>query len=259
MRTGSLSTPTISDAPIKRAPAVAHNPIGPCANTTTLSPSRIFADSAPLKPVDAMSASRTTCSSVKSSGILARLACALGTRKYSAWAPSMVLPNRHPPYRLIAVVMTALRPLRGKAGATLSAGRDGAHQDSITHRVAGHAVAEIRNHSDWLMTDDQAGFYRVFPPQNMQIRPANGGQSDLDDRFANSRGWSRYLLDPNVVGRMKYSGFHGSDCEFWNHRLTQISADFAEGDQPQRTQKSLLHRNGELRWKFDEASWIPHG
>ena len=32
------------------------------------------ADSAPLKPVDAMSASNTTCSSVNSSGILARLA-----------------------------------------------------------------------------------------------------------------------------------------------------------------------------------------
>ena len=39
-RTGSLSTPMISEAPISFAPAVAHSPIGPWANTTTASPIR---------------------------------------------------------------------------------------------------------------------------------------------------------------------------------------------------------------------------
>ena len=48
-------------------------------------------------PVEAMSASSTTCSSVTSSGILARLACAFGTSRYSACAPSIVLPKRQPP------------------------------------------------------------------------------------------------------------------------------------------------------------------
>ncbi len=33
----------INDAPISFAPAVAHNPIGPCANTTTVSPIRMLA------------------------------------------------------------------------------------------------------------------------------------------------------------------------------------------------------------------------
>ena len=37
-RTGSLSTPMTSEAPISLAPAVAHRPIGPCAKTTTASP-----------------------------------------------------------------------------------------------------------------------------------------------------------------------------------------------------------------------------
>ena len=74
IRTGSLSTPMMNDAPISLAPAVEQRPIGPCANTTTVSPMRMFADSAPLKPVDAISASNTTCSSVSSSGIFARFA-----------------------------------------------------------------------------------------------------------------------------------------------------------------------------------------
>ena len=38
-------------------------------------------------PVEAMSASKTTCSSLSSAGIFARFACALGMRTYSACAP----------------------------------------------------------------------------------------------------------------------------------------------------------------------------
>ena len=86
-----------SDAPISLAPAVAHRPIGPWAKTTTASPILTPPDSGPLKPVEAMSASSTTCSSVTPSGMGVRLAWADGTRRYSAWAPSIVLPKRQPP------------------------------------------------------------------------------------------------------------------------------------------------------------------
>jgi len=96
-RTGSLSTPITRLAPMSLAPAVAQRPIGPWAKTTTASPSFTPPDSAPAKPVEAMSASRTTCSSVTSAGILARLAWADGTSRYSAWAPSIVFPKRQPP------------------------------------------------------------------------------------------------------------------------------------------------------------------
>lgn len=96
-RVSSLSMPMISEAPISLAPAVAHKPIGPWAKTATPSPIRTPPDSAPLKPVDAMSASNTTCSSVSSSGIFARFAWACGTSRYSACAPLMVLPKRQPP------------------------------------------------------------------------------------------------------------------------------------------------------------------
>jgi nitric oxide reductase subunit B len=48
----------------------------PWANTTTASPGRTPPDSAPLIPVDAISASMSACSSVTPSGITARFACA---------------------------------------------------------------------------------------------------------------------------------------------------------------------------------------
>ena len=99
----------MSDAPISLAPAVAHRPIGPCANTTTASPIRTPPDSAPLKPVEAMSASSTTCSSVSSSGIFARLACAdgheqvLGLRAVDGVAEAPAADG------LVAVAVAALR------------------------------------------------------------------------------------------------------------------------------------------------------
>ena len=96
-RTGSLSTPMTSEAPISLAPAVAHRPIGPWAKTTTESPIFTPPDSGPLKPVEAMSARSTTCSSVTSSGMRVRFAWADGTRRYSACAPLIVLPKRQPP------------------------------------------------------------------------------------------------------------------------------------------------------------------
>ena len=95
-----LSTAMMVVAPASRAPAVAQRPIGPCANTATVSPMRTSPLSAPEKPVDMMSGHISTCSSVSPSGIGARLAIASGTSTYSAWQPSIVLPNRQPPIAL---------------------------------------------------------------------------------------------------------------------------------------------------------------
>jgi hypothetical protein len=61
-------------APFNRAPAVAHNPMGPWAKTATVSPSWTFAVSLADIPVEAISASKTTSSSANVSGIFARLA-----------------------------------------------------------------------------------------------------------------------------------------------------------------------------------------
>ena len=99
-RSGMVSTPMIVVAPISRAPAAAHKPIGPSANTATVSPMRMPPLSAPEKPVDMMSGHISTCSSVKAAGTGERLAMASGTSTNSAWQPSMVLPNFQPPIAL---------------------------------------------------------------------------------------------------------------------------------------------------------------
>lgn len=55
-------------APISRAPAAAHRPIGPSAKTATVSPMRTPLLSAPEKPVDMISGHINTCSSLKPPG-----------------------------------------------------------------------------------------------------------------------------------------------------------------------------------------------
>jgi hypothetical protein len=78
-------------APLSFAPPIAHKPIGPCAKTATVSPIFTSPLSAAEIPVDAMSASRTTCSSLKSSGMFARLACAFGVVRSSLTFLDLVL------------------------------------------------------------------------------------------------------------------------------------------------------------------------
>src|SRR5262245_27634541 len=58
-RTMSDSTAMIRLAPFRSAPAVAHSPIGPWANTATVSPICTSALSAAEMPVEAISARRT--------------------------------------------------------------------------------------------------------------------------------------------------------------------------------------------------------
>ena len=93
MRSGTVSTAMMVVAPVSFAPTVAQRPIGPCAKTATVSPMRMPPLSAPAKPVDMMSGHMRTSSSVSPPGIGARFAIASGTRTYSAWQPSMVLPK----------------------------------------------------------------------------------------------------------------------------------------------------------------------
>ncbi len=124
------------------------------------------------KPVEAMSASRTTCSSVTPSGIGARLAWAVGTSRYSAWAPSIVLPKRQPP-----------RPRsrrRGRTGRGCRTGRRGtgrrrdrADEHAFADLVAGHARPQLLDHADRLVADDQPGSDRVLALDDVDVGAAD--------------------------------------------------------------------------------------
>ena len=96
-----LSTPMIVVAPISlRAGRRRTGRSGPARRPRPYRRSATLPLSAPAKPVDMMSGHISTCSSVRRSGIGARLAIASGTSTYSAWQPSIVLPKRQPPIAL---------------------------------------------------------------------------------------------------------------------------------------------------------------
>jgi len=75
-------------APRSRAATVAASPTGPWPTMATVSPMRSSDASMPANPVDPPQVMTTACSSVTSSGMGARFACAYGTATYSACAPS---------------------------------------------------------------------------------------------------------------------------------------------------------------------------
>ena len=160
------STPMIVVAPDSFAPAVAHSPIGPCANTATVSPMRISPLSAPQKPVDMMSGHISTCSSVSSSGTGARFAMASGTSTYSAWQPSMVLPKRQPPIALKPCFVPAPSCDRQphRQAADVPARRDRAGDDALALAVALNRRAELFDDADRLMADGEARARRDIRP-----------------------------------------------------------------------------------------------
>ena len=102
----------MNEAPISFAPAVAHKPIGPCAKTTTVSPMRMFADSAPLNPVEAMSASRTTCSSLNSSGNFCEIGLRVRHKQVFRLRAVDGIAESPAADRLNPFAVAALRPLR---------------------------------------------------------------------------------------------------------------------------------------------------
>ena len=165
----------MNEAPISFAPAVAHKPIGPCAKTTTVSPMRMFADSAPLNPVEAMSASKTTCSSVSVVRNLGEVRLRVWHKQIFGLRAVDGVAESPAADRLNTFAVAALRPLRGQTGAALTAGRDRADQNAITDLVSGQSFAEFFDHADRFVSDHQSGFHRVFAAQDVQVRPADGG------------------------------------------------------------------------------------
>ena len=112
-------------------------------------------DSAPLKPVDAMSASSTTCSSVSVVGDLRQVR--LRVRDEQVLGLRAVDGVAEPPAAdgLVAAAVAALREVAGEAGVALAARRDGADEHAVADLVAGHAGAELLDDADRLVADDR--------------------------------------------------------------------------------------------------------
>jgi hypothetical protein len=201
------------------APAVAQSPIGPWASTTTASPMRTPADSAPLKPIEAMSAQSTTCSSVRPAGIFARFAWAAVRADIRLRAVDGVA-EAPPAERLIAAPMSALRQMARQARVALPAGGDGADQHAIADGVARQPQTELLDDADGLVSDDQARPHRVFAPENVEIRAADRGERDPDHRFTGDRPRTIDLLEPDVPDAAEDRGSHLGHATVSTRRAT---------------------------------------
>ena len=187
IRTGSLSTPMMNDAPINFAPAVAQSPIGPCAKTTTVSPISMFADSAPLNPVERDIGEQHNLFVAQ----FVRNFCKVRLRIWHEQIFGLRAVDRvaEAPAadRFDAFAVAALRPLRRQTGATLPAGRDRADENPIANLVSGYAFAEFFDDAYRLVTDNETWLHCILAAQNMNVGATNGGESDLNDRFARAR------------------------------------------------------------------------
>jgi len=99
--------------------------------------------------------------------------------------------------------------LRREAGAALPARRDCADEHTVANRVAAHSSTYFVNDAYRLMPDNQSGLYWILAAQDMQVRPADRCQRDLDYNFANSRTRFGHLLDTNVIDAEKDIRLHG--------------------------------------------------
>ena len=115
--------------------------------------------------------------------------------------------------RLTVVAVPALGVMAGQTGIALPARRDRAYEHAIANVVPGDAGAELRDDADRLMPDDQPRPDRVLPFDDMQVRPANRGRRDPDQRLARPGMWPRNVFHADVARAMEHRGAHGPGGE----------------------------------------------
>ncbi len=130
-------------------------------------------DSAPAKPVEAMSARSTTCSSVRPSGILRQVGLGIGDQQVFGLRAVDRVAEAPAADRLVAPAVAALRLVLREAGAALAAGGDGADEHPVADLVARHAGSQLFDHADRLVADDQARAHRILAAQDVQVGAAD--------------------------------------------------------------------------------------
>src|SRR5439155_23320098 len=76
-----------------------------------------------------------------------------------------------------------LRPIAPQAVVALAARRNGSHQHAFANRVSAYSHTELVNGPYRLMANDQSRLHRVFPFEDVQVRSADRGQRDANERF----------------------------------------------------------------------------
>src|SRR5262249_61860469 len=92
----------------------------------------------------------------------------------------------------------------------LPARRNRANDDALSHRVEPvEPGAELVDHADRLMADDQSRPDRILAAHDVHVGPADRGCRDADDPFARARNGPRHLLHVGVILAFEDDRLHG--------------------------------------------------
>ena len=198
----TVSTPMMVVAPMSLAPAVAHRPIGPCANTATVSPMRTPAALGPAEagrhdvgahqhllvgrarpaPAPGWPSRRAPARTRPGS----RRSCCRTSSRRSA---SSRAPCRHRPASVAAA----------QAGVAVAARRDGAGDHALALAVALHGRAELLDHADRLVADGQALGDRVLALEDVDVGAADRGGRDPHQRVERTDLGDRLLVEHDAA------------------------------------------------------------
>jgi hypothetical protein len=113
--------------------------------------------------------------------------------------------------RFVAVAVSALRELAGEAGVALAAWGDGAHDDALADRVAGHADSELFDDADRLVADDEARLDGILAAGDVKIGAADRRHRDANDGLARPGARFRHIFDADVIDAVKDGSAHRGD------------------------------------------------
>jgi hypothetical protein len=106
------------------------------------------------------------------------------------------------------VAVPALGLVTGEAGMALAARGDRANQDAVADLVTGNASAQLGDHTDGFVADDQTGADGILAAQDVEVGAADRGEGDADDGLAGSGMGAGDLFDADVTDAMEHGGAH---------------------------------------------------
>ena len=112
---------------------------------------------------------------------------------------------------LVAGPVAALREVPGEAGVALAARGDRADEHALADLVAGDPGAELLDHADRLMAEDQARTDRVLALDDVDVRAADRRERHPDQGLARTRPRPLHLHDVELLRRLEDVGSHGVD------------------------------------------------
>ena len=106
-----------------------------------------------------------------------------------------------------------LRVATAETGRTVAAWGNRAGNDALAFAIALHGGAKLFDDAHWLVPDGQASRHRILALENVDVRSADGGGRDTDQRIERAHVRNGLLVQHDASGLDEDGGFHlGHEC-----------------------------------------------